>query len=141
MIVIDTNVLSETLKPVPSDVVLGWLASQEPMSVFMTTITQAEVLYGVELLPAGKRRTRLHSAIEDLLASIFQGRILSFDEDSARAFSKIVAHRQSMGRPISQFDAMIASICRSRRAAIATRNVDDFAHCGVPVINPWDERA
>ena len=107
----------------------------------MTLCLLAIVAAHAELLPAGKRRTRLHSAIEDLLASIFQGRILSFDEDSARAFSKIVAHRQSMGRPISQFDAMIASICRSRRAAIATRNVDDFAHCGVPVINPWDERA
>jgi predicted nucleic acid-binding protein len=139
MIVIDTNVLSETLKPSPSDVVLGWLASQEPMAVFITTITQAEVLYGVEALPAGKRRTRLHGAIENLFASAFQGRILSFDEDSARVFPKIVANREALGRPISQFDAMIASICRARRAAIATRNVDDFAHCGVPIINPWNE--
>ncbi len=139
MIVIDTNVLSETLKPSPSDVVLGWLASQEPMAVFITTITQAEVLYGVEVLPAGKRRTRLHGAIENLFASAFQGRILSFDEDAARVFPKIVANREAMGRPISQFGAMIASICRAQRAAIATRNVDDFAHCGVPIINPWNE--
>jgi predicted nucleic acid-binding protein len=91
------------------------------------------------VLPAGKRRTRLHGAIENLYASAFQGRILSFDEDAARVFPKIVANREAMGRPISQFDAMIASICRAQRAAIATRNVDDFAHCGVPIINPWNE--
>jgi predicted nucleic acid-binding protein len=137
MMVLDTNVLSETLRPSPSDVVLRWLASQEPTSVFITTITQAEVLYGVEVLAAGKRRMRLLAAIENLFASEFQGRILSFDEDSARVFPKIVAHREAIGRPISQFDAMIASICRAQCAAVATRNVDDFEHCGVPIINPW----
>jgi predicted nucleic acid-binding protein len=107
--------------------------------VFLTAITLAEVLYGVETQPAGKRRKRLQVAMESLFASEFQGRILPFDEDAARLFPKIVTTREAMGRPISQFDAMIASICRSRRATVATRNVDDFEHCGVPIVNPWIE--
>jgi len=105
--------------------------------VFITTITEAEVLYGIELLPAGKRRLRLSAIIEKLFAEDFQSRILPFDEDSARVFAKIVTGREAAGRPISQFDAMIAAIARSRGAAVATRNTDDFEHCGIRVINPW----
>lgn len=137
MIVLDTNVLSEALKPSPSDVVLRWLAAQEPAAVFTTAITQAELLYGVEVLPAGKRRSRLYAAVESLFAEEFRGRILPFDYDSARLFPKIVASRDAIGRPISQFDAVIASVCRSRNASIATRNVADFDHCGLSIINPW----
>jgi predicted nucleic acid-binding protein len=139
VIVLDTNVLSEALKPVPSLVVLRWLGAQEPSSVFTTTITQAEVLYGIETLPLGKRRTRLLAAVERMFAAEFEGRILSFDEDAARAFPGIVAARDAAGRPISQFDAMIAAIARSHRAAVATRNIADFQHCGIDVINPWTE--
>ncbi len=139
MIVLDTNVLSEALRPSPAVAVLRWLAAQDPVAVFTTTITQAEVLHGVEALPAGKRRSRLSFAIENLFADEFRGRILPFDEDSARVFPKVVAHREALRRPISQFDAMIASICRSRGAAVATRNVSDFEHCGVPIIDPWNE--
>jgi predicted nucleic acid-binding protein len=139
MIVLDTNVLSEALKPSPSEVVLRWLASQDATAVFTTAITKAEVLYGVELLPAGKRRSRLYAAVENLFADEFRGRVLAFDEDCARVFPKIVANREAVGRPISQFDALIASVCRSRGATIATRNVVDFDHCGLSIINPWDE--
>src|SRR5947207_8597249 len=106
MIVLDTNALSEALKPSSSQSVLRWLAAQEPSAVFITTITQAEMLYGIELVPAGKRRTRLSTIIEKLWAEDFRGRILSFDEDSARVYAKIVAGREAAGRPISQFDAM-----------------------------------
>jgi hypothetical protein len=139
MIVLDTNVLSEALKPSPSGIVLRWLAAQEPSAVFITTITQAEVLYGIEVLPAGKRRTRLAAIIEKLLSEEFDDRILSFDEDAARVFAKIVHGREAAGRPISQFDAMIAAIARSRGAAVATRNASDFEHCGIRVINPWTQ--
>jgi predicted nucleic acid-binding protein len=90
VIILDTTALSEALKPSPSEIVLRWLAAQEPSAVFITTITQAEVLYGIELLAAGKRRLRLSAIIENLFAEDFQGRILPFDEDSARAFAKIV---------------------------------------------------
>jgi predicted nucleic acid-binding protein len=137
VIVLDTNVLSEALKPLPSLTVLHWLGAQEPSSVFTTTITQAEVLYGIETLPPGKRRVRLLAAVEQLFAAEFEGRILPFDEDAARAFAGIAAARNAVGRPISQFDAMIAAIARSHRAAVATRNTADFQHCGIDVINPW----
>ena len=140
MIILDTNVLSETLRRTPDGAVLNWLAVQDPTTVFTTTITQAEVLYGVEVLPAGKRGSRLSSAIDRLFADEFRGRVLTFDEDSARVFAKVVAHRENIGRPITQFDARIASICRSCGAAVATCNVNDFEHCGVPTINPWNER-
>ncbi|MGA2182394.1 MAG: type II toxin-antitoxin system VapC family toxin [Bryobacteraceae bacterium] len=139
MIVLDTNVLSEALKPSPSGIVLRWLAAQEPSAVYVTTITQAEMLYGIEVLPAGKRKARLSAVITQLFAEDFQGRILPFDEESARVFAKIVAGREAGGRPISQLDAMIAAIARSRSAAIATRNTDDFQDCGVRIINPWKE--
>lgn len=139
MIVLDTNVLSEALKPLPSGVVLDWLAAQEPSSVFITTITQAEVLYGVEVLPVGKRRTQLLAAVEKTFVEEFESRILPFDEDAAHAFARIVAARNAAGRPIAQFDAMIAAIARSQNAAVATRNVPDFERCGIQVINPWTE--
>lgn len=137
MIVLDTNVLSEALKPLPSGTVLEWLAAQTPPAVFTTTIALAEILYGVEALPRGKRRTGLLSAIERMFAAEFEGRILPFDEDAARLFGGIVASRDAAGRPISQFDAMIAAIARSHRAAVATRNTADFAGCGIQVIDPW----
>ena len=139
MIVLDTNVLSEALKPLPSSIVLRWLAAQQPLSVFTTSITEAEVLYGVETLPSGKRRIRLLAAVEKMFAEEFAGRILPFDEDAARAFAGIVAARDRAGHPISQLDAMIAAIARSHRAAVATRNTGDFQHCGIDVINPWME--
>jgi predicted nucleic acid-binding protein len=137
VIVLDTNVLSEALKPLPSPIVLDWLAGQDPSSVFTTTITQAEILFGVETLPAGRRRMRLLAAVEKIFAEEFEGRILPFDEDAARAFAEIVATRGRAGRPITQFDAMIAAIARSHRATVATRNTADFQNCGVDVINPW----
>jgi predicted nucleic acid-binding protein len=139
MIVLDTNVLSEALRPVPSDVVLRWLTDQDRSTVFTTTVTQAELFYGAELLPLGKRRARLVEALEKILAEELQGRILPFDEGSARQFAKIVASRDASGRAISQFDAMIAAIARSNQAAVATRDVSDFEHCGIRVIDPWKE--
>lgn len=137
MIILDTNILSEALKPKPSDAVLRWLAAQEPLTVFVTAVTEAEVLYGIEVLPAGKRKTRLSTAINKVFTEDFQGRILPFDEDAAHAYAKIVAGRESLGRPISQADAMIAAVARSRRATLATRNTRDFEECGVATVNPW----
>ncbi len=98
----------------------------------------AEVLYGVEALPQGKRRTRLLAAIEMIFAEQFEGRILPFDEEAARLFARIVATRKTVGRPISQRDAMIAAITKSNRAVLSTRNTSDFDHCGIQIINPWD---
>jgi predicted nucleic acid-binding protein len=117
---------------------MRWLAAQEPVQIFITTVTQAEVLYGIEIMPAGKRRARLPNAVEKLFAEEFRDRLLPFDQESARVFPKIVAGRDAAGRPISQFDAMIAAISRSRQAALATRNVVDFEHSGVRLVNPWN---
>ncbi len=138
MIILDTNVLSEALKPAPSQAVLGWLAGQQQLSVFTTAVTEAEVLYGIEIMPAGKRRRQLSEAIEKLFADEFQDRILPFDADAAHIFPKIVAARERIGRRIAQFDAMIAAIVHSRHAVLATRNVNDFEHCGIQMANPWN---
>jgi predicted nucleic acid-binding protein len=137
VIVLDTNAVSEALKPAPSESVLRWLAVQEPLSIFVTVITQAEILYGIELMAAGRRRERLAHAAEGVFTEDFKDRILPFDEPSAREFGKILAGRRAAGRPMSQFDAMIAAIARAHRAALATRNTGDFEHCGIRLINPW----
>ena len=140
MIVLDTNVVSEGTKPVPSETVMNWLAAQIPSEVFVTAITVAEVLYGVEAVPHGKRRSLLLAAADRMFAQDFAGRILPFDEDSARAYAAIVASRNTAGRPISEFDAMIAAIARTHRATVATRNIADFEHCGLRLIDPWKQR-
>ena len=137
MIVLDTNVLSEVMRLSPSEQVLSWMATRSPSQLFTTAITQAEILYGVELLPKGKRRAELHSAVEAMFEYDFAGRILPFDSEAAQIFSKIAAHRRALGRAIAQMDAQIASIARSRGASIASRNTKDFEGCGVTVLNPW----
>ena len=118
---------------------LRWLDAQEPLSVYTTTITQAEILYGIEALPRGKRQTRLATAAEQTFAEDYRGRILPFDEEAARRFGKIMTTRSAAGRPISQFDAMIAAIARCHGASLATRNIVDFEGCGIQLINPWTE--
>jgi toxin FitB len=139
VIVLDTNVLSEALKPAPSQAVLRWLGAQASLEVFTTTITVAEVCYGIEAMPPGKRRTQLLAAVEKMLAEQFDQRVLPFDEEAAQLFGRIVAGREAAGRPISQFDAMIAAIARLHHATVATRNIDDFEHCAIKLINPWQE--
>ncbi len=138
MIVLDTNVLSEVMRVSPSPTVLRWLAKQAPSRVFTTTITQAEILYGLGLLPAGKRRAALEAAAAEMFEEDFAGRILPFDSDAARVFPQVAIARRKAGRPCTQFDAQIASIARCRGAALATRNTGDFEHCGVALIDPWD---
>jgi predicted nucleic acid-binding protein len=140
VIILDTNVISESLKPLPSETVLSWLAAQFPSAVFTTAITLAEVMNGVEALPHGKRRAGLVAGIEKIFAQEFAGRILPFDEAAAREFAIIVASRKAVGRPISEFDAMIAAIARAHRATLATRNIADFEHFGLQLIDPWKYR-
>lgn len=139
MIVLDTNVVSEILKPVPSDTVTDWLASQESSSVFTTVITQAEILHSIEALPAGRRKHHLAVAAGKLFDLLFLGRILSFDEESARHSARIRSSRKAARRPIAQFDAMIAAIAQVHRAGVATRNTSDFERCGIRLINPWTD--
>jgi hypothetical protein len=139
MTIVDTNVLSELTKRSPSRQVMQWFARRPPLELFTTTITQAEILYGVELLPKSKRRSALQRAVEAVFDEDFSGRILAFDSDAARAFPKVAAGRRRLGRPITQLDAQIAAIALSRGAAVATRNTSDFEHCGVAVVDPWKQ--
>lgn len=137
MIILDTNVLSELMKPTPQVHVVEWLARQPVSSLFTSFITEAEILYGLALLPEGARKNALQQAITGMFEEDFAGRILSFDGPSAQAYARIAAGRRQLGRPISQFDALIAAIALSRGAAVATRNSNDFEGCGIKVINPW----
>jgi predicted nucleic acid-binding protein len=137
MIVLDTNVLSELMKHAPEKAVNRWVADRPSASLYTTTITLAEVLLGIELLPEGRRRSELLFAAETMFEVLLAGRILPFDGDAARALPRIAAQRRLVGRPISHYDVQIAAIAVSRGAQLATRNVADFAHCGVTVINPW----
>jgi len=102
-----------------------------------TAITQAEILYGLELMPKGKRRAALQSRTETMFEEDFADRVLPFDTDAARMFARIAGSRRASGRPIAQWDAQIAAIARSRGATLATRNAADFEHCGITVLNPW----
>ncbi|MFP6559326.1 type II toxin-antitoxin system VapC family toxin [Paraburkholderia sp. B3] len=137
MIVLDTNVLSETLRPRPDDRVMAWLASQSRAGLFTTAITRAEIFYGVGLLPDGSRRRELRTAVEAIFDEDFAGRVLGFDSDAADVYATIAVARRNAGRPMSQFDAMIAACARSRGAALATRNVKDFTDCEIAIIDPW----
>lgn len=139
MIVLDTNVLSELLRPAPDARVLAWLAAQPWAGLFTTTVVRAEIFYGVRILPDGARKLALLDATRAIFDEDFAGQVLSFDNDAADAYAEIAASRRGAGKPISQFDALIAAIARSRGASLATRNVKDFADCGVDVIDPWRE--
>jgi len=141
VIILDTNVLSEVIKEAPSNRVMDWLARHSSSELFTTSITQAEVLCGLELLPAGRKRTTLEVAVERIFAQAFEGRILPFDSGAAAAFSKIAAARQAAGRPATDFDIQIAAIAVVHGAAVATRNTRDFEGCGISVLNPWGSNA
>ncbi|WP_119391095.1 type II toxin-antitoxin system VapC family toxin [Taklimakanibacter lacteus] len=137
MIVLDTNVLSEMLRVSPEPRVAEWLNDQPRASIFTTTVTRGELLYGIRVLPAGKRRDQLWDAVIRILDIDMAGQVLTFDSLAADEFAQISATRRATGRPISQFDAQIAGITRSRGAQLATRNASDFDACGFDVINPW----
>lgn len=137
MIILDTNVLSELMKADPAASVVEWAASQPASRLFITAVTQGEILYGIGLLAKGKRRDRIAHAAKAMFAEDFSDRILAFNSDAAAAYANIAVARRRKGRPISQFDAQIAAIARSSGAAVATRNIDDFESCGIELVNPW----
>ena len=136
MTILDTNVISEMMRPVPGPSVLRWFANLAIDDARLTAVTLAEILLGIELLPTGKRRDVLRAGAERTFA-VFAGRVLAFDEKAAPAFSLISCTRRKQGRPISQFDAQIAAIARAHNATLATRNTNDFEGCEVKLVNPW----
>lgn len=137
MILLDTNVLSELMRPEPDARVLQWVGEQPAARVFTTSITQAEILHGILLLPAGKRRLAFDEAARAMFEEDFAGRVLAFGSDAALPYARIASDRRRAGRPISNFDAQIAAIAVAHGASVATRNVSDFEGCGIEVIDPW----
>ena len=137
MVVIDTNVVSELMRAVPSPLVLAWMDGLPRRELFVTAVTEAEIRTGIAILPEGARRRGLADAAEQALGGLFEGRILPFDSDAAQAYADIAAACRGVGRPISHPDCQIAAIAHSRAMAVATRNVRDYSDTGVEVIDPW----
>ncbi len=139
MIVVDTNVLSEFMKPTPVLSVVKWFASQSDQDLCTTAITEAELLVGVTQMPEGKRKVQLAIAIEAML-NRFSPRILPFDRDAAREYPFAALGRFSAGLDSDTADIQIAAVARLHGAAVATRNVRHFEHTGVQIIDPWMAR-
>lgn len=137
MIVLDTNVVSELMRPSPSPAVESWIAGRQAASLFFSAVGEGELRFGLAIMPAGRRRDALASEIEAMLREDFTDRILPFDSEAARAYAVIAASRRVAGRPIAEADCQIAEIARSRGMAMATRNVRDFEDIGVNILDPW----
>ncbi len=137
MIILDTNVVSEPLKPEPDQAVLDWLNAQEPQTLYLTAVNLAELLAGIEAMPQGRRRDALKLALMGQMMPLFEGRILPFDNKAAEAFAQISTSAAAKGNPISFADCAIASIARAHGFMVATRNVRDFRGTGVEIFNPW----
>ncbi len=137
MIIIDTNVLSELMRPARNLVVREWMRAQTMEQRYTTSVTLAEISYGTERLPEGRRNTLLRTGAKAAFAA-FRGQILPFDDAAAMHYATIASTRDAIGRPIGPFDAQIAAICRAHGAALATRNVKDFEGVGLELIDPWN---
>ncbi|MGY9037492.1 MAG: PIN domain-containing protein [Rhodobacterales bacterium] len=137
MIILDTNVISELLRPAPEPKVEQWLSAQDGLNVYLTSISEAELRYGLAIMGNGKRRAALVDAVDSILREDLAGRILPFDSAAAQSYAAISAARRSAGRPIAQADCQIASIAHTRGASVATRNTPDFEGCDIDLINPW----
>ena len=138
MIVLDTNVVSGLMLTVRDSATASWMAGQVTSSLYLTAVTEAELRFGLAIMPAGRRRDGLSSALERMLRGGFANRVLPFDREAASTYAEIAAARRRIGRPISQLDCQIAAIARSRGMAVATRNLRDFAEMGIDLIDPWD---
>lgn len=136
-VLLDTDALSEILRSLPHPTVLRWFSSQAESQMFVSAITQAEMVSGASLLPEGKRQQRLQGALRELFEHDFVDRVMPFDGGSVVHFAQVVAARRRGGRPISQFDAQIAAIALQNGMALATRNVRDFEGCGLRLVDPW----
>ena len=138
MIVLDTNVVSELMRTTPAPAVLAWLRQTSSTGLYTTSVTVAEIRYGIARLPDGRRKHDLHQAADEIFAA-FPRQILPFDLAAAIAYADVIAGREQSSNPISGFDGQIAAICRSQAATLATRNTKDFIDTGVSLIDPWLE--
>ncbi|QGM47867.1 type II toxin-antitoxin system VapC family toxin [Methylocystis heyeri] len=138
VILLDTNIVSELMRPNPSRAVLDWFAARDSTRLFLSAVSEAELRLGAAILPAGKRRDGLTAAIDIMIAEDFAGRLLPFDSAAAKAYAVIAAKRRAAGQPIMEADCQIAAIARVRGAAVATRNVRDLEGCGVEIVDPFN---
>ncbi|HLM89608.1 MAG TPA: type II toxin-antitoxin system VapC family toxin [Streptosporangiaceae bacterium] len=136
MIILDTNVVSELMRPEPAMQVAGWVRSRDRRELYMTSITLAEIRYGIARLPDGRRKQVLLDTADDIFRE-FSDQVLPVDVAAAESYAVIASTRERAGKPITGFDALIAAACRSRGAALATRNLPDFDGTGIEVIDPW----
>ena len=139
MIILDTNVISEMMEEFPAVQVRSWLDGQPASNLFTTSVTQAEILYGIEIMPHGRRRAALALAAREVFSERFGDRILAFGSEASFLFAELSASRRRAGRPISQFDCQIAAITRLHDAVLATRDTSGFADCGLRLIDPWGQ--
>lgn len=137
MIMLDTNVLSELMRPQPSLAVIAWVDAQKDEDLFISAITMAEILHGIARLPTGKRKGHLHKLASAMFEEDFAGRIVPFDACAAPCYAQWVARCEAAGKPASLGDAQIAATCIAQGARLATRNVKDFAEGDLQLINPW----
>lgn len=139
MVVLDTNVISELMRPVPSPSVSEWIAGQLPAQLYTTAINESEIFFWIELSARGKRRDGLLAAAEKLFSGILVNPVLAFDSSAARAYASLLGHRRRLGKPMGNLDAQIAAIAQAHGATVATRNLNHFESCGIPLVNPWDK--
>ncbi len=139
MPVFDTNVLSELMRPAPNTAITSWVAEQTTSTLYLTAVSEAELRYGLAIMPPGRRRDGLAQGLERMLRTGFANRILPFDSSAAYTYAEIAAARRALGRPMPEADCQIAAIARSRDMAVVTRNVRDFADTGIGVIDPWTD--
>jgi predicted nucleic acid-binding protein len=134
MLVLDTNMLSEIMRPEPERKIADWIVRQPSDELFTAAVCQAEIV-----MPSGRRRAELEEAARSMFADDFAGRVLPFDIEAAAAYAEVFAARRKAGRPSGTIDLMLAAIARVRGASVVTRNVADFEGVGVAIVNPWDE--
>ena len=139
MIILDTNVVSEIMRPRPDEGVTRWLDRQPRASIWTTSVTVFEIRFGLEAMPFGKRRTAMMASFERWLGEVVQQRIASFDETAARRAAELAADRERRGRPGELRDTMIAGIVLASHAKLATRNLKHFEDIASSVENPWED--
>ena len=138
MTLLDTNIVSAVMAPSPPRAVIDWLNHAETATLYLSTITIAEIGYGLWVLPDGKRRRSLEDRFHKFVAEGFEQRVLVFDERAAELYPEVMGRRRAKGRLLGSLDGQIASIARAHELAVATRNVRDFEECGLVVINPFE---
>ena len=137
MILLDTNVISELMRTEPSELILAWFKSNSNEQLVLSSITEAELLRGINILPEGRLKAFKSKLLSEFLLIDFAGLILPFESQAASHYAEIFASRKTLGRPISTFDCMIAAIAKANGSKLATRNISDFEQCGLEIINPW----